>query len=100
MIIETSPKLEEFSLKSAPAQQRLYNYLVKNSSACTVTLRNTLSLGNVANTVAIVNKKLAASNEPKTIICLINPNVNKFGEICTLGTYHLVDSAAANDGTI
>lgn len=86
--------------KSAPNQERLFDYLCQHKSASTIYLRSQLSIGNVSDTVAIINDKLATSNDPRTIICVLKPHTNKFGKTGIIGWYLLVNSDAANDGSL
>ena len=99
---QSQSKIQPQSLcfKSAPNQERLYNYLVENKSGSTIEIRSKLSIGNVADTVAIINDKLATSNDPRTIICLLKRHVNKFGKTGVIGHYYIVNSDAANDGSL
>lgn len=85
--------------ESAPNQQRLFDYLVEHKQASTIELRYKLSIGNPSDTVAIINDKLAASNDPRTIICVLKPHTNKFGKTGVIGWYAIVD-AASNDSSM
>lgn len=92
-------KLESLCFKSAPNQERLFDYLCQHREASTIHLRSNLSIGNVSDTVAIINDKLAASDDPRTIICVLKPHVNKFGKTGIIGWY-LIVNAASNDSSM
>tara|TARA_R110000782_G_scaffold826_1_gene2776 strand:- start:2249 stop:2578 length:330 start_codon:yes stop_codon:yes gene_type:complete len=90
----TQAEFEAISYRLSPQQQRLFLHLSDHGETDTITLRTTCSIGNISDVAISLNKKLTANEDPRKVICLVKPNINKFDDAGVLGHWLLVGEAA------
>lgn len=90
----TQAEFESINYKLSGCQARLFMRLCDVGSASTPVLRSELSLGNISDVAIRLNLKLKLNDDPRQVVCLLKPNVNKFHEAGVIGVWFLVDAAA------
>ena len=82
----------------SPQQRRLFELLVAEGEADTISVRTRCSIGNVSAVAIELSAKLEAAGDPRRVMCSLGPHSNRFGENGVLGRWRLVQvGRAAND---
>jgi len=87
---------ESIALKLSPQERRLFEHLRNEGESSTITVRQTLGIGNVSSAAMFFNRKAEAAGEPWRVICETRPISNRFGERTTLGYWRIVEMAEGN----
>ena len=85
------PELEGLLYRLSGQQRRLFLRLCRGP-ADTITLRSECSIGNISEVRAGLNAKLAAVDDPRRVVCTVQPHANQFGENGVIGTWRLVSA--------
>ena len=90
----TKAEFEALTYQLAPQAERLFLHLEANGLTDTIEVNRKCSIANVSDVVIGLNKRLRKCGDERQVICLLRPNINKFGQKGVLGTWQLIGSAA------
>lgn len=86
------PDLESLLYRLSGQERRLFLRLTRGP-ALTTELRSECSIGNISQVRSSLNAKLAAADDPRRVVCRLQPHRNVYGESGQLGSWQLVVEA-------